>query len=93
MLQSITPVEFEWARYLIYTRYKLTHFCVRGTSGSSKIIIRLGSKRSKIGLSKRKSKIVVSRSEVQWRLFMVRKGSILPGPGIFSETKPSGVIG
>ena len=23
---------------------------------------------------------------------MVRKGSILPGPGIFSETKPSGVI-
>ena len=36
---------------------------------------------------------MISRSVVQWRLFMVRKGSILPGPGIFSKTKPSGVIG
>ena len=53
MLHAITSVEFEWARYLIYTRYKLTHFCVRGTSVSSKILIRLGSKRSKIRLSTR----------------------------------------
>ena len=54
MLHAITSVEYEWARYFkIYTRYKLTHFCVRGTSGSSKMIIRLGSKRSKIRLSKR----------------------------------------